>query len=133
MNPRGTPANLKPWPPGVSGNPSGRPKKKPLTEQLERLGPLPIPGDERGRTYAQAAAEGLLLGALAGDASNFREAADRLEGKVTDKVQHSGAISLGIAPARVLTPDEWLKEHAASQLALAAHDMGLDPEPSEPN
>ena len=29
--------NLKPWPKGVSGNPGGRPKKKPLTSELERL------------------------------------------------------------------------------------------------
>jgi hypothetical protein len=29
--------NLKPWPKGVSGNPGGRPKTKPLTEELERL------------------------------------------------------------------------------------------------
>jgi hypothetical protein len=30
-------ANLKPWPKGVSGNPGGRPKRKPITEELERL------------------------------------------------------------------------------------------------
>jgi hypothetical protein len=30
-------ANLKPWPKGVSGNPGGRPKKKAITEELERL------------------------------------------------------------------------------------------------
>ncbi len=28
--------NLRPWQPGQSGNPGGRPKKKPITEELER-------------------------------------------------------------------------------------------------
>jgi len=27
--------NLKPWPKGVSGNPGGRPKRKPVTEALQ--------------------------------------------------------------------------------------------------
>ena len=30
-------ANLKPWQPGQSGNPQGRPKKKPITEMYERI------------------------------------------------------------------------------------------------
>jgi hypothetical protein len=29
--------NLKPWPKGVSGNPGGRPRKKPITELYEHL------------------------------------------------------------------------------------------------
>lgn len=35
QTPRGTPENLRPaWKPGQSGNPAGRPKRKPITDAL---------------------------------------------------------------------------------------------------
>jgi hypothetical protein len=39
--------NLKPWPKGVSGNPGGRPKKKPLTEAYQAAINDPLPGHLR--------------------------------------------------------------------------------------
>jgi hypothetical protein len=58
--------NLKPWPKGVSGNPGGRPKVKPLTEELERLLEQEAP-KSNGQTWAAAIAEALLGKARKGD------------------------------------------------------------------
>ena len=129
--------------PGQSGNPSGRPKKKPLTEALERLlidGIVPDDADGVaslfvGKKWADVVARGLITSAIAGDAPAFREAADRVEGKVTEKVQHSGEVSYIIEPTRPLTPQAWLAAHAESQQAIAEADMGLTAQESagEPN
>jgi len=51
--------NLKPWPKGVSGNPGGCRRKKPVSEELERLLSEPAPNDEK-RTWATVIAESLL-------------------------------------------------------------------------
>jgi hypothetical protein len=40
-----------------------------------------VPGDPRGRTYAQAAAERQFRAALKGGTPAIREIADRIEGK----------------------------------------------------
>lgn len=79
------PEELKPYcfKPGQSGNPSGRPKKKPITEAyLEAL-----QDPETCKQIAQAA----ILHALKGDGQILREVTDRVEGRVSDKVEHSGA------------------------------------------
>jgi|688.fasta_scaffold1237733_2 hypothetical protein len=64
--------------PGKSGNPSGRPKSKPITDELKRIGT-----DEGG---FKAIAKKLFLKALEGDVKAIREIFDRVEGKVTDKL-----------------------------------------------
>jgi len=49
-------ANLKPFKPGQSGNPGGRPKN-PLTDALRhRLAEI-VPGDPKKRTWAAVAAQ----------------------------------------------------------------------------
>ena len=73
--------NLKPWKPGQSGNPSGRPKKKPITEIYER-----ILADEGKKAAIQAAVEGLLTGSRMATILTLREVAERIEGKVKDEV-----------------------------------------------
>src|SRR4029453_4493897 len=74
-------ANLKPWKPGQSGNPRGRPKSRTLSEAYRRALSLPIPGDPEGRTYADAAAEMLAKEAAAGNVAAAKELADRTEGR----------------------------------------------------
>jgi uncharacterized protein DUF5681 len=83
------------WKKGQSGNPSGRPKKKPLTEALEALmtEPYPIeflPITERDRlglragghyTFAEVTARYLILGVQTGKGgvgTCFKEVAERL-------------------------------------------------------
>jgi len=85
--PRGRVENLKPWPKGVSGNPGGRPRKQPITEAYLEVAGRTVPGDSRGRTYAQAAAERQFRAALKGSTSAIREIADRLEGKPQQRIE----------------------------------------------
>jgi hypothetical protein len=62
---------------GQSGNPSGRPKSKPISDELRRLG-------EAG-AYVQVA-KVLLDRALGGDIRAIQEFTNRIEGKLTDKI-----------------------------------------------
>jgi hypothetical protein len=68
------------FPPKVSGNPGGRPRK-PITEAYADIAEQKYPGDPKGRTYAQVAAEGQFNAAIKGKTDAAREIADRLEGK----------------------------------------------------
>jgi hypothetical protein len=73
-------ANLKPWPKGVSGNPGGRPKTKPLTGEIERLLEQEAPKG-KGQTWARVIAEALLTKARKGDVRAIAELANRVEGR----------------------------------------------------
>jgi hypothetical protein len=74
-------ANLKPaWPKGISGNPSGRPRK-PITEAYAAVAEQKYPDDPEGRTYAQLIAEGQCKAAIKGKTDAAREIREALEGK----------------------------------------------------
>jgi len=69
--------NLKPWPKGFSGNPGGRPKRKPIEEALlAALKPA----------EAQAVAKALVRQAKRGNVRAFDSLADRVDGKVPQAV-----------------------------------------------
>ena len=72
--------NLKPWKPGESGNPGGRPKTKPLTSELERLLEEEAP-KAKGQTWAALIAQALLRKARKGDVRAITEVANRVEGR----------------------------------------------------
>ena len=80
-------AGLKPFQPGQSGNPGGRPKKLPLSdairEELERCG-------KSGVTNDRAIAQQLIEMALDGNLEAMREIADRTEGKPRQRIEASG-------------------------------------------
>jgi len=86
---RGNPANLRPWPKGVSGNPGGRVKKQPITAELERLLGEEAPNRE-GHTWAQVIAQALLEQASRGDVRAISELTNRLEGKPLQAVNVNG-------------------------------------------
>ena len=87
----------KMWKPGQSGNPGGRPKRKPLTDAYAALLDKPIPPDmarqlklDESTTYAEVIAMSLLREAVKGKVNAAAELADRTEGRVAQAVEHSG-------------------------------------------
>lgn len=93
----------RPFPPGTSGNPGGRPARKlvdlALEEQLE------------ANNYAQAIeiAQALIAKAKSGDVAAIKLVAERTEGKALQKIEHSGTdgspIQTGIT-VRFVSPGE---------------------------
>ncbi len=73
-------ANLKPFKPGQSGNPAGRPKKALLSDALRRQLAIAAPGMPE-RTQAETIAAALIAEAIAGNVQAIREVGDRTEGK----------------------------------------------------
>src|SRR5271156_3164991 len=87
--------HLKPfhWKPGQSGNPGGRPKKKPISDRYEYIAEIKLPEDVRallklapGSTYADAAALQQFRSAIKGDTSAIREIREAIEGKATQTI-----------------------------------------------
>lgn len=92
-----------PFKPGQSGNPNGRPKsakifRDALLVALKRA-------DEEGVEAVQRLADKLVAQASAGDVQAFREAADRVDGKVPQavegKLEHSVDDSIAGLFARI--------------------------------
>lgn len=85
------------WKPGQSGNPSGRPKKKPITEIFERI----MNDPELVAKFEESISRSIMKGGMAG-VMYVREAADRLEGKVTQPIEANVTVNLAeaIAEAR---------------------------------
>ena len=88
-------AGLVPWQPGQSGNPGGRPKKKPLTDAYRKALSELVAEDirrklnlEEGATYAEVIARALIQEAVMGKSkvSAASELADRTEGRVTQPI-----------------------------------------------
>ncbi len=99
MNKNGTPENLVPATPGVSGNPGGRPKSKPITDALRHLVlsakvikrdgkafEVELPKEPRAVDYL---AQGILEDALNRDATARTLLLDRTEGKVAQPLSGS--------------------------------------------
>lgn len=85
------------WQPGQSGNPSGRPKKKPVTEMYER-----ILNDPKNLAAIQKATVKALLKGNMAMVLQLREMTDRVEGKVTQPIEADISVNLAdaIAAAR---------------------------------
>ncbi len=73
-------ANLKPFKPGQSGNPNGRPKKALLSDALRRQLAEAVQGAPE-KTIAEHIARALIREAVAGNVQAIREVGDRTEGK----------------------------------------------------
>jgi hypothetical protein len=82
-NPSGTPENLRPFKPGQSGNPGGRPKGRSVTSRLRRLlrkAELPAEGD--GKLLLDRIAETIIKKSLEGNHKFVTTLLERTEGKV---------------------------------------------------
>jgi hypothetical protein len=101
-------ANLKPpWKPGQSGNPGGRPKRKPLTDTLLEVLEDPKECEALVRVWLKRAQKGSV--------THLREILDRVEGRVALPMDVSGHVT------HELTDEE--KARAREILArMAAYD-----------
>jgi hypothetical protein len=73
----------RPFQPGQSGNPNGRPKSKPFKDALQRA--LKAAGDDKDMLEAVASA--LVGKAMMGDVPAIKELADRMDGKVSQPIE----------------------------------------------
>ena len=76
------------WKPGQSGNPGGRPKKKPITELYERMlaDPVVLAGLEDA--IKKAVSKGSMAMVL-----QVKEMAERVEGKITQPIEATVNVS----------------------------------------
>lgn len=70
--------------PGQSGNPNGRPKGSSITPRLKRI------IEENNGEIADALVKSAIKNALKGDFRFWNAIMERVEGKVADRIQHSG-------------------------------------------
>lgn len=104
----------RPFQPGQSGNPSGRPKSKPITEAYKAI--LADPANR------EALAKALLKHAKKGNVFAAKEMADRVEGKVVEQVEITANVSLEL---RLVEAERRLAaKREAEEISV--------PEPNEP-
>jgi hypothetical protein len=75
------------WRKGQSGNPSGRPKSKTLSNAYKHKLEEPVPNDPEGRTWAELIAEAQVRDAVRGNVQAAREIADRTEGRARQAIE----------------------------------------------
>jgi hypothetical protein len=91
----GNKGNLRPpWKPGESGNPSGRPKRRPITDCYIQMARQKMPpesckqlGMKVGSTFAEAVARGQFIRAMKGEVRNASEIREAIEGNATQRVK----------------------------------------------
>jgi|SRR5271155_1397045 len=77
-----------PWTPGQSGNPSGRPKKRPISDRYSSYAEMRLPKELRlklglwkGATYGDAITKSVFDAALEGKCQATREIREGIEGR----------------------------------------------------
>jgi hypothetical protein len=75
------------WKKGQSGNPSGRPKSKTLSDAFKNKLEELVPDDLEGRTWAELIAVALVRDAVRGNVQAAREIADRTEGRARQAIE----------------------------------------------
>ena len=75
------------WRKGQSGNPSGRPKSKTLSDAYKHKLEGAVPNDPEGRTWAELIAEAQVRDAVRGNVQAAREIADRTEGRARQAIE----------------------------------------------
>ena len=76
------------WKPGQSGNPGGRPKKKPITELYEKMLADPVLLDAIEDAVKKAVSKGSMAMVL-----QLKEMAERVEGKITQPIEATVNVS----------------------------------------
>jgi hypothetical protein len=94
--------------PDQSGIPSARPKSRPITEALTRIGESAMPepwrkrlGLWKGATWFDGIAMAMYVSAAKGNPATAKEISDRVEGKHTQRLELVDLnLAIDIAPAR---------------------------------
>jgi hypothetical protein len=94
MNSKGKPENLRPFQAGKSGNPGGRPRKRPISGRYLEIAETELPKAlrkelalPRGATYGDAIALGQARAAIRGKTDAAREVREAIEGKATQRIE----------------------------------------------
>lgn len=89
------------WQPGQSGNPGGRPKKKPITDRYLRIVETELPDGirralelPRGATFGDAIALAQARQAIKGETSAAKEMREAIEGRSTEQVDQEKEFSV---------------------------------------
>jgi hypothetical protein len=85
-------ANLRPWQPGQSGNPGGRPKKKPVTDLYEEMLQDPEFVDSVRAAIVSAVRKGSMAMVL-----QLKEMTERVEGKVVTPIEADVTVTATLA------------------------------------
>jgi hypothetical protein len=99
--------NLKPFEKGVSGNPGGRPKWKQVTELMKT---------ETNQEKLAVIVDNVFDMAIEGNMRAVEFIADRLEGKVTQRV----TVTTNDEPIRVFNMDDWEEKEDDDNMVLIA-------------
>lgn len=83
----------RPFQPGQSGNPAGRPKSRPFKDAIDAAIKKAGGGDD-GKDFLEAIARALLDKAASGDVPAIKEFGDRYDGKVPQAVEMSGNLNI---------------------------------------
>src|ERR1700689_3007873 len=75
------------WKKGQSGNPSGRPKSKTLSDAYRDKLSESVPNDPEGRSWAELMAEAQIRDAVRGNVQAAKEIADRTEGRARQAIE----------------------------------------------
>jgi hypothetical protein len=105
MNTKGKAENLRPFQPGKSGNPGGRPRKL-VTEELQKI----LASKTRGG--AKKLAEAMFRRATEDSFQDSKEILDRVEGKVTENKDDD------IERVIVNFPSNWTPRQRPGQQAI---------------
>jgi hypothetical protein len=77
--------NLRPFKPGQSGNPAGKPKGTALTDRLRKI------VEQNEGEVAEALIKAAVKAALKGDFRFWQEIMNRMDGPIVVKNEHTGA------------------------------------------
>lgn len=125
----GNPKNLMPpWKPGQSGNPGGRPRKKPISDRYMELAETVLPDDLRRKlklpekaTYGDAVALRIFHTAIGGKHEAARELREAIEGRAPQALHVSGpglTVKAGGQPVRAMK--QFTPEQLAAVVKMAA-------------
>jgi hypothetical protein len=118
--------NLTPWRPGQSGNPGGRPKKKPITELYQEM--------LNDGAIVEAIRKAILKNIRTGKSafvSQLREMTERVEGKVTQPI--AANVTAEVHHLERLTDEELgLLQQLISKITDPGEDSAGDGAPGKP-